>query len=112
MPRLNKVYFASLLRPSFFQKNSTPIKIKIKTTTPPTNCSLLMILIDLFEDRKDQSTAIVVMLIKTKTTWIIQRSNFQTLTFLLDNCLKGSPAVSAKAPHPHTQEQYHRFPYK
>ena len=81
-----------------------------KTTIPITNVSLEKLLKEVLLPKNDQITAMVVKKTKTKTRCINQRSNFQTFIFLLDNCLKGSPAVSAKAPQPHTQEQYQRLP--
>ena len=79
-------------------------------TTPITNVSLEKLLKVGLLPKKDQITAMVVKKTKTKTRCINHRSNFQTLIFLLDNCRKGSPAVSAKAPQPHTHEQYQRLP--
>ena len=60
--------------------------------------------------KKDQITAMVVKKTNTSTACMDHRSSFHTLIFLLDNCRKGSPAVSANAPQPHTQEQYQRLP--
>ena len=36
-------------------------------------------------------------------------SIFQATNLLSDNCLNGSPSVSASPPQPHTQEQYHEL---
>ena len=74
-----------------------------KTNIPITNVSLEKLLKEGLLPKNDQITAMVVKKTKTKTRCINQRSNFQTLIFLLDNCLKGSPAARLKlTTHPRT----------